>query len=121
MIVLGFGFRQNAQAGDFLAMIDKMGDLKPTHIATAEGKDQHAGLLVAAQEHGLTVIAIAPEALKTQVTPTQSEKSQALFATGSLCEAAALAAAGPKAYVLRPRQISDNRNVTCAAAKGMSA
>jgi cobalt-precorrin 5A hydrolase len=48
---------------------------------------------------------------------TQSEKSKSMYGTGSLSEAVALIAAGPKARLLAARAISPDTMATCAIAE----
>ncbi len=70
---------------------------------------------------GVPVIAVSPSALQTPDTPTQSRASREARGTGSVAEAAALAAAGPGARLLTARHISPDRMATCAIAEGPAA
>ncbi len=67
----------------------------------------------------LTVIGVSPAALRAMRTPTRSIASIRHRATGSVAEAAALAAAGPGAVLLTSRHISPDRMATCAIARGI--
>ncbi|MEM1429934.1 MAG: cobalamin biosynthesis protein, partial [Pseudomonadota bacterium] len=66
---------------------------------------------------GMGLIAVPEAELRRQVTATQSGASRGSYGTGSVAEAAALAAAGPGARLLAPRSVSDDRLATCALAK----
>jgi cobalt-precorrin 5A hydrolase len=118
MIVAGFGFRSGATLAalqDALARAGGPGGV--THLATVAGKA--GGLEQLAEVLGLPVIAILPEALQAQPVLTHSERVDALFGTGSVAEAAALAAAGPSARLWGPRVVSTNGQATAAIAEGV--
>ena len=66
---------------------------------------------------GLPVHAVDAATLSRQETRTQSKPSRAARGTGSVAEAAALAAAGPGARLLAPRVVSQDGLATCALAK----
>ena len=55
--------------------------------------------------------------LAQMLTPTQSQRIQDQFGTGSLAEAAALAAAGPGARLLAERVVSSDGMATAAIAE----
>ncbi len=114
MIVAGFGYRTGATAESLRAALALAQSGAPpiTHIATAADK---LSLLAA-----LGLPTIAAEGLETVPTPTRSAASLAARGTGSVAEAAALVAAGPKARLLVARQISPDRLATCAIAEGVS-
>ncbi|KQM72152.1 hypothetical protein ASE72_11945 [Sphingomonas sp. Leaf20] len=130
MIVAGFGFR--AAAGlDALraALATAQHGCPPVEIlAVPQDKialvqalaDLLAADRVAARAGGcpLTVIGVSPAALQAMRTPTRSIASIRHRATGSVAEAAALAAAGPGAVLLTSRHISADRMATCAIARG---
>jgi cobalt-precorrin 5A hydrolase len=119
MIVAGFGFRASAT----LDSLRSAYDLAATHhtataLATAENKAQAAGLLALAEALNLPILPIPPQTIANTQTPTQSPRVQHQYATGSMAEAAALAAAGPGARLVSPRHISQDRKATCALAIG---
>ncbi|WP_235532338.1 cobalamin biosynthesis protein [Sphingomonas sp. Leaf20] len=130
VIVAGFGFR--AAAGlDALraALATAQHGCPPVEIlAVPQDKialvqalaDLLAADRVAARAGGcpLTVIGVSPAALQAMRTPTRSIASIRHRATGSVAEAAALAAAGPGAVLLTSRHISADRMATCAIARG---
>ena len=66
---------------------------------------------------GLPVHAVTPDALAAQTCITHSPRVQALYGTGSVAEAAALAAAGPGARLLAPRAQSADGMATAAIAE----
>ncbi|MGR3493836.1 cobalamin biosynthesis protein [Citreimonas sp.] len=117
MIVAGFGFRAAATADslrDALARTGKDADA----LATAADKADAPAFTNFARTLGLPVHAVAPDTLRAQDTLTASAASRAARDTGSVAEAAALAAAGPGARLLAPRAISGDRMATCALAIG---
>jgi cobalt-precorrin 5A hydrolase len=95
MKVAGFGFRNAA-----------------SHTSLAEA------LALAGGAQGLPVIGLQRTLLETILTPTQSPRVKARFGTGSLAEAAALAAAGPGAQLLARRSQSADGAATAAIAEG---
>ncbi|MDO5612468.1 MAG: precorrin methylase [Paracoccus sp. (in: a-proteobacteria)] len=110
MIVAGFGFTSTAGVASLrgaLQAATAATGLTPTHAATAP--DKAAALAVL----GLPVIAVTDLPADT---PTQSAASLRARATGSLAEAAALAAAGPGARLAAVRVVSPDRRATCAIA-----
>ena len=122
MRVAGFGFRASATAdslrGAFIAAGGPEGvDL----LATAEDKAGAACLASFAQSLALRVQGVSPGALAAAQVETLSAHSLALRGTGSLAEAAALAAAraasGKGARLITARVISPDRLATCAIAE----
>ena len=120
MIVAGFGFRACASDAALRAALAmaQAGHPPVTLLATAE--DKLAQLAPLATELGLPARGLPVDALAAVPTPTRSAASLAARGTGSLAEAAALAAAGPGARLLSPRHISPDRMATCALAQGLA-
>jgi len=118
MIVAGFGFRTAAGQDSLRAALDLVGGPRPDVLATALGKQHNAGLLALAQQMKIPIHAVPPEVLGQQTTHTHSSAAQGTYGTGSVAEAAALAAAGPNARLITPRQISPDRMASCAIAQG---
>ncbi len=122
MIVAGFGFRTGAAPSslrDAFAMA--CADCDSAGVtALAAPADKVAPLASLAAELSLPVIAVAPEALERVSTTTISPASIAARRTGSVAEAAALAAAGPGARLLAARRVSSDRMATCAIAQRIS-
>lgn len=115
MIVAGFGARRSATSDSFRsALAAHTGQPAPQALATVVTKiDQLRPLATAL---GLPVLAISARDLAAQATETQSRAAHAAHATGSVAEAAALAAAGPTARLLAARLVSADRLATCALA-----
>jgi len=119
MIVAGFGFRKAATADSLRdALARAAGKHKVTAFAAPEDKAQAACLSALAAEMAVGIRAIAPNDLSRQQTQTEAPRVRAARGTGSVAEAAALAAAGPGARLLAPRSISADRLATCAIAMG---
>lgn len=119
MIVAGFGFRSEttlAALQDALARAG--GPTGITHLSTLAAKAPALTLL--GEALGLPVIALAPEALHNQPTLTRSDRVETLHSTGSIAEAAALAAAGPGARLRGPRAISADSTATAAIAEAVT-
>ena len=117
MIVAGFGFRAAASSDSLAAALAATG-ARPDALATAADKVDAPAFRSFAASLALPVHPILPEALATQPTATRSQASQTARNTGSVAEAAALAAAGPGARLIAPRTISPDRMATCAVAQG---
>jgi cobalt-precorrin 5A hydrolase len=116
MIVAGMGFRQSADLTALREAFLAAGGARATVIATAEDKAQAPVLQAFAAERHLPILAITAAELAAQTTPTQSPRVTARYGTGSLAEASALAAAGPKARLLSPRVQSTDGTATAALA-----
>jgi len=122
VIVAGFGFRTGAAQSSLRDALEMAradcGNAVVTALAAPTDKAQNLARLAA--ELGVPVVAISPEALEQAPTSTFSSISLAARRTGSVAEAAALAAAGPGARLLAARHISSDRMATCAIAQGIS-
>lgn len=117
VIAAGFGFRASATPDSLADALARAGGA-PGLLATAEDKALTPAFRAFAQRMGLPVLGIAPATLAAQPTLTQSAASRTARSTGSVAEAAALAAAGPGARLLGPRTISGDGMATCALAQG---
>lgn len=124
--VAGFGCRQHASLESLqaalaaaLAYWSDRGEQPPLD-ALATASDKAAQLEPMAQALGLPLILLDRPILQRQRTPTESAASRCVTGTGSLAEAAALAAAGPGAVLDVPRCIAPDRNATCAIAQGIA-
>lgn len=113
MIVAGFGFRR---AATFDSLCDALAATGGAPDALATAADKAPALAPLAARLGLPVHAVPPDALTAAQTQTDSTASRTHRGTGSMAEAAALAAAGPGAQLLAPRAISTDRMATCALA-----
>jgi cobalt-precorrin 5A hydrolase len=127
MMVAGFGFRGGATLAslhDALARALHAAGPSPaitvitliTQLATAHDKADAACLLALAAQLGLPVCAVAPGQISNAATWTDSRAVRARRNTGSVAEAAALAAAGPGGRLLQPLSVSSDRLATCALA-----
>lgn len=114
MIVAGFGFRATATAESLSDALAQAAQGRAVDLlATAEDK---AAALAAAL--GAPVMGVDAGALAAQRTATRSTAALAARGTGSVAEAAALAAAGRGARLLAPRTLSADRMAACALAEG---
>lgn len=117
MKVAGLGFRAGAGASSLRAALAAAGGAQGvTALATIEAKAGAAALRAFAAELGLPIRAIPRGALAAQVTLTRSARIAALHGTGSLAEAAALAAL-PGARLIGPRAVSPDGAATAAIAE----
>ncbi|MBB4640409.1 cobalamin biosynthesis protein [Rhizorhapis suberifaciens] len=118
MIVAGFGFRKAADLSSLRAALALAQAGNPPVSALAAPDDKAPALATLAELLGLPLIAVSQEALRAAPTQTQSAASLGARATGSVAEAAALAAAGPSARLITSRHISPDRMASCAIAQG---
>lgn len=119
MKVAGFGFRRDASLGSLReALLAAGGAHGLTAVATVRDKANAAVLKSLAQELGLPIRGVAAETLAEIETVTQSEFVGARFGTGSIAEAAAIAAAGHGARLIAARVVSQDRMATAAIAEG---
>jgi cobalt-precorrin 5A hydrolase len=117
MIVAGFGFRGKATRASLDDALTRAGG-RVDVFATAADKAETSEMIAFGADHGVRVVGVRDEALTMQATLTVSQASQSVRKTGSVAEAAALAAAGPGARLLAPRVVSSDRLATCALAEG---
>ncbi|MEM7752690.1 MAG: cobalamin biosynthesis protein [Pseudomonadota bacterium] len=118
MKVAGFGFRKGAHVDSLIAALEAAGGgAGVTSVATVVDKADAAAFQALAERLGLPIDAVPVDALPWVAVETQSEKSKAMYGTGSLSEAVALIAAGPSARLLAARAISPDTMATCAIAK----
>lgn len=122
-LVIGLGFRDEASAqsiGEVLASVAAHAALPDVAgaIAVSEDKAAHPGLRAAAQAARLPIEAIPAAAMRAADArvATRSERVQKHRGVGSVCEAAALAAAGAGARLVVTRIVSADRHATAAAA-----
>lgn len=115
MRVAGVGFRKGVSLAALSDALARAGGGAEA-IATAAGKAAELRPLAAALN--LPLIAVPEAALAGQPVATRSARVRAIYGTGSLAEAAALAAAGPGARLLAPRAVSQDKAATAAIAEG---
>ena len=116
MRVAGLGFRGAATFESLNNALEKAGG-RVEALATAESKAGAPSIRILAKALELPLLSISRDRLSEQVTLTQSEKVAKRFGTGSVAEAAALAAAGEGSWLLGPRVISDDGLATAAIAE----
>ncbi|MGY6548245.1 MAG: cobalamin biosynthesis protein [Roseinatronobacter sp.] len=115
VIVAGFGFRARASAESLASAFARAGG-QADALATAQ--DKAASPAFQRFAGARRVIAVSPVQIAAQETRTRSSHALAARGTGSLAEAAALAAAGPGARLIGARVISEDGCATCALAQG---
>ncbi|WP_198961002.1 cobalamin biosynthesis protein [Bradyrhizobium sp. UFLA03-84] len=119
MKVAGLGFRREAGVASLREALDAAGGPEGlAALATLSDKADATALRVLAQQLGLLIRSIPAEALTEIETVTQSELIRAAFGTGSVAEAAAIAAAGRGARLISARAVSRDRMATAAIAEG---
>jgi cobalt-precorrin 5A hydrolase len=119
MKVAGFGFRQDVTLAALRDALLAAGGLEGlAAIATVSDKADAQALKQLAHECGLPIRAVPAETLAAINTPTRSIRVAERFGTGSVAEAAALAAAGPRARLIATRVVSQDRTATAAIAEG---
>ena len=118
MIVAGFGFRSGAGFASLEAALAQHGVVAVDALAVPT--DKVALLAPLARAMGLPLLAIARDALQSVTTQSHSPASLRAYGVGSVAEAAALAAAGPRALLLHSRRVSPDRMATCAIAQGFA-
>lgn len=114
MKTAGIGFRDEATLVAVLDALARAGGVGVTRIALPERKRGHA-LCAALESRGFMLVFIPDAALAATATPTQSPIAQRHYGTGSVAEAAALAAL-PGARLAAPRVLSADRMATAAIA-----
>ncbi len=120
-LVVGIGFRENASAqsiGEALAAAVEQAGSAASMIAVPEDKAGHPALCAAALLAGLPIKKVSIYAMRRADprVPTRSGAVLQRRGVGSVCEAAALAAAGAGARLIVPRLLSADRHAAAAAA-----
>jgi len=118
MIVAGFGFRRAATVASLRDALQRTGrGAEAQMLATVADKAQAPVFRSLARQLDRPVHAVDSALLAAQQTATHSAASLTAFGTGSVAEAAALAAAGPGAKLIGARQVSTDGMATCALAE----
>lgn len=121
MRVVGIGFRAAADLASLQdalqQVLDAAGGGGIDAVVTEAAKAREKVFREFAQVLGLPGLGITAQDLGQMITPTQSERIQDRFGTGSLAEAAALAAAGPAARLVAQRVVSGDGMATAALAE----
>ncbi len=122
MIVAGLGLRQTAQIGALREVLRLTGGPAPDALACLAIKAANPAVVALAEETGLPLITLEETEIAGQETPTCSPRIKARFATGSIAEACALAAArggdyGAHVRLICARVISLDGMATAALAE----
>ncbi len=117
MIVAGLGFRRGVSTESLKAALRLVGPAQA--LATAQGKENEPGLRRLAAELGLPIHAVPRDRLAAQGIEGSS-KSMALYGTGSVAEASALAVAGPGAKLKVARRAGPDGMAVAALAEGQT-
>ena len=120
-LAVGIGLREGATAADIVTLVretvarHQIG-LHRIALFTLDSKINAPSIHDAARELGtvITYLPLARLAAHKDETITRSAVVESRFGVGSICEAAALAGAGPGARLIAPR--STNARVACALA-----
>jgi cobalt-precorrin 5A hydrolase len=122
-LVIGLGFREQATAqsiGEVLSCVIERAAMPDAEkiLAVVDDKAAHSALLAAVRASRLAVETVTPEAMRQADAHivTRSERVVSKRGVGSVCEATALAAAGPDAQLVVTRMVSTDRTATAAAA-----
>lgn len=119
MKVAGFGFKRDVTLASLReALLAAGGPDGLAAVATVSDKADAEPLKQLARECGVPIRAVPANMLAGIHTPTQSNFIAEKFGTGSVAEAAALAAAGPRARLIATRTVSQDRTATAAIAEG---
>ena len=119
MRVAGLGFRRDVTLASLReALVAASGREGIAAVATVSDKVESDALKRLARELGVPIKSVPAEVLAGIATLTKSEFVKARFGTGSVAEAAALAAAGRHARLISTRTVSQDRTATAAIAEG---
>ena len=119
MKVAGLGFKKDVTLASLREALAAAGGPEGlAAVATVSDKADAEVLKLLARECGVPIKAVLAEVLAGIATPTQSKLVAEKFGTGSIAEAAALAAVGPRARLIVARVISQDRTATAAIAEG---
>ncbi|MEO0379965.1 MAG: cobalamin biosynthesis protein [Pseudomonadota bacterium] len=121
MKVIGIGFRAAASLAslqDAMALaLEAAGNPAVDALVTEAAKSRETVFLELAALMAVPGLGVRQADLEQMITPTQSQRIQDKFGTGSLAEAAALVAAGPDARLLACRVVSRDGMATAALAQ----
>ncbi|WP_342228409.1 cobalamin biosynthesis protein [Nocardia wallacei] len=114
-LVVGIGFRPDTDAAVILAAVrEVVGDGAVRCLATVERRGGEAGLVAAAGELGVGIVAFSAERLAAVEVPNPLSRTASAVGTPSVAEAAALCAA-VDGVLLVPKRVV--RGVTVAVAR----
>ncbi len=120
MRTAGIGFRSGATMVSLQDALTRALDISEgkaiEELITERAKSRSPVFKGLAQAIGVPGLGVRSEDMAQMMTPTQSQRILDKFGTGSLCEAAALVAAGPNARLVAARVISGDGMATAAIA-----
>lgn len=120
MRVVGIGFRSGAAMASLqdalTRALEAAGETALDAIVTESAKSRAPMFQELAQALSVPGLGVRAEDMASMITPTQSQRILDRFGTGSLCEAAALVAAGPDAMLVAARVVSGDGMATAAVA-----
>ena len=120
MRVAGIGFRSGAAMASLqdamTRALELAGGAPVQALVTESAKSRAPVFRELAQAMALPGLGVTTEDMAQMMTPTQSQRVLDKFGTGSLCEAAALVAAGPNATLVAVRVVSGDGMATAAIA-----
>ena len=119
MKVAGFGFKKDVTLASLRdALLAAGGPEGLAAVASVSDKADAEALKQLALECGVPIKAVPADMLAKVDTPTWSTIVAEKFGTGSVAEAAAIVAAGPRARLIATRVVSQDRAATAAIAEG---
>ncbi|MDT1060645.1 cobalamin biosynthesis protein [Paracoccus sp. CPCC 101403] len=113
MRIAGLGFRNGATLASLREALARAG--RADALATCASKAHAPALQALARHLDLPLMAVPVAGV---ATPTRSSRVEAMHGTGSVAEAAALAALGADARIVVPRVTSRDGMATAAIAEG---
>jgi len=120
MKIVGIGFRGGAAMSSLqdalTRALEASGEATFDAIVTESAKSRAPVFRELAQVLSVPGLGVRAEDMAGMITPSQSQRILDRFGTGSLCEAAALAAAGPEAVLIVARVVSGDGMATAAVA-----
>ncbi len=117
MRIAGIGLRAAASLADLQDALALAGCAQPDALATVTTKAKKPQVQALAKALNIPVIALEEDDISGISTVTCSPRIKARFGTGSLAEAAALAAGGAQARLICPRVKTTNGLATAAIAE----
>lgn len=119
MKVAGLGFRKDVTLASLREALAAAGGADGlAAVATVSDKADTEALKRLASDCGVPIKAVPANMIAGIATTTQSQLITEKFGTGSVAEAAALVAAGPRARLIATRAVSQDRTATAAIAEG---
>ncbi|WP_282782861.1 MULTISPECIES: cobalamin biosynthesis protein [unclassified Nocardia] len=105
-LVVGVGMRTGADAADILDAVRAVAaEVEVACLATVDRRAEEPGLVAAAAELGVPVVAFTPDELAAVAVPNPSVRTAAALGAPSVAEAAALLAATGGRLVVRKRVV----------------